>query len=412
MRKGVIGYPLGHSYSKLIHEDLAGYDYDIIELPPEEFETFLTKKEFDAINVTIPYKQRIIPFLDELDDKAKKIGAVNTVVNIDGYLKGYNTDYYGFRWMLENHDVVICDKKVAILGNGGATQAIKVVVEDMNARELKLISRTKTEETMTYEELSTTFSDVQVIINATPVGMFPHHDEAPINLLSYKNLESVIDIVYNPLKTELILQAEDLNLKAVGGLEMLVAQAKQAVEIFTNKELTDFDIERVYKKILYQKQNIVFIGMPSAGKTTLANEMARRLKLPLIDIDEEIESETGKTIKDIFKEDGEEIFRKLEMNKVHELCTNTNTVISCGGGVIKSLANVHNLKKMGVLIWVDRDLSKLISDPSRPLSKDMDAIKKLYEERLPLYENAADIHIMNNTTILEACNKIEEEIRR
>lgn len=411
MRKGVIGYPLGHSYSKLIHEDLAGYNYDILELPPEEFELFLKEKAFDAINVTIPYKQKIIPFLDELDVKAKRIGAVNTVTNVNGYLKGYNTDYYGFKWMLENHDVTIRDKKVVLLGNGGATQALKVVIHDMGAKELNIVSRYKTDETITYEELLEKFNDVEVLINATPVGMYPHHDESPLDLTNFKHLQSVVDIVYNPLKTELILQAEDLHLKAVGGLEMLVAQAKQAVEIFTGKDLNDSDIERVYKKILRQKQNIVFIGMPSAGKTTLANELAKKLNLPLIDIDEEIVKENGKPIKDIFQDDGEEFFRKLESSKIHELCTKNNTIISCGGGVVKSLTNIHNLKKMGILVWVDRDISKLMCDPSRPLSKDTQAIQRLYEERYPLYKAAADIHIENNTTITQACNEIESRIK-
>lgn len=411
MKKGVIGYPLGHSYSKLIHEDLAGYTYDILEIPPEEFEEFLKEKSFDAINVTIPYKQKIIPFLDELDDKAKKIGAVNTVTNVNGYLKGYNTDYYGFKWMLENHDVTILNKKVVILGNGGATQALKVVINDMGARELEIVSRTKTDETITYQELLETFNDVEVLINASPVGMYPNHDDSPLDLSNYKQIESVIDIVYNPLKTELILQAEDLHLKAVGGLEMLVAQAKQAVEIFTGENLVDSDIERVYKKILRQKQNIVFIGMPSAGKTTLANELAKKLNLPLIDIDEEIVKDVGKSIKDIFQDDGEDTFRKLETNKIHEVCTKNRTIISCGGGVIKSHNNIHNLKKMGILVWIDRDVSKLISDPSRPLSKDNEAIQKLYETRLPLYQAAADIHIINNTTIEQACNEIESRIK-
>lgn len=412
MRKGLIGYPLSHSYSKLIHEDVAGYSYELIEVHPDEFEHFMQAKQFDALNVTIPYKQKIIPFLDELDEKARRIGAVNTVVNENGKLKGYNTDYDGFKWMIDHHGITMKNKKVAILGNGGATKAIQCVVQDCGAKECVIISRSISSETRTYEELISTYKDVDVIVNATPVGMVPNHNATPIDLTHFTQIECVIDIVYNPLKTELLLQAEELNIQSLGGLEMLVAQAKEAIEIFTNKKFDDQVLLESIKKLRKQKQNLVFIGMPSAGKSTLAKEVAKRLEMPLIDLDEEIEGASNKTIQQIFEEDGEVAFRKLESQKIDEVCRVNHTVISCGGGVVKSQRNINQLKKMGILIWIDRDLEKLQSGPGRPLSQDRQAIQHLYEERFSLYQHAADFRIKNNTTIEEACNELISEIER
>lgn len=412
MRKGLIGYPLSHSYSKVIHEDVAGYAYDLIEIVPSNFEQFMLEKQFDALNVTIPYKQQIITYLDELDDKAKRIGAVNTVVNVSGKLIGYNTDYYGFKWMIEHHGIDLKSKRVVILGHGGATKAIQVVVHDLGASECLIVSRTKSKDTISYDDLYQLNQEIDVLINATPVGMFPNHEAAPVDLSRLSKVTAVVDIVYNPLKTELLLQTEQMNVKAVGGLEMLVAQAKEAIEIFTNKQLDDQVIVDTTKKIVKQKQNIVFIGMPSAGKTTLAKEIANHFDLSLIDIDEEIERESNKSIKDIFEIDGEEEFRRLESQKIREVCMMNHVVISCGGGVVKSLTNINQLKKMGILFWIDRDVDLLQSDSSRPLSKDTQAIKQLYEERFSLYQHAADFRIKNNTTIDEACNEIISEIER
>ncbi|MEG0169344.1 shikimate kinase [Anaerorhabdus sp.] len=410
MRRGVIGYPMGHSYSKPIHEQLGGYEFEIIELHPDKFDAFLKAKEFDSVNVTIPYKQQIIPYLDELDDKAKRIGAVNTVVNDSGKLKGYNTDYYGFWWMLDDHQIEIKNKKVVILGNGGATKALKVVIQDMGAKQLLIVSRTKTDETITYDELFEKHQDVEVLINATPVGMSPKHDDCPIDLERLEKLESVVDIVYNPLKTKLILQAEKLGCKTVCGLEMLVAQAKQAVEIFTNKQLSDEDIKKVTFDIISKKENLVFIGMPSSGKTTIAKILSEQLELPFIDLDEEIVKKAGKSIKQIFEESGEEIFRDIESECVEDHCMDEGTIISCGGGVIKRNKNIEHLKKKGYLIWIDRDLAYLKSDDNRPLCKDDETMKRLYSERYSLYKDAADIRIENNNTELEVLEKIKNHL--
>lgn len=406
MKRGLIGYPLGHSYSKPIHEKLGGYPFEIVELHPDNFDSFMKEKNFVSINVTIPYKQQIIPYLDELDEKAKKIGAVNTVINQDGKLIGYNTDYYGFWWMLNHHKVMIENKKVAILGNGGATQAVKVVIEDMGAKEIVIVSRKSSDESISYEELYKQHNDIEVIINATPVGMSPKHDASPIELENFKHAESVVDIVYNPLRTKLMIDAEKLNLQTVGGLEMLVAQAKQAVEIFVDKTLSDQDIEDVHHMIKSKKENLVFIGMPSSGKTTIAKILSEELDLPFVDLDEEIVRKSGKTIKEIFAESGEDKFREIEAECVLDHCMDEGSVISCGGGVIKSSKNIEHLKKKGYLIWIDRDLEFLKSDQNRPLCKDDETMKRLYLERYPLYKEAADCRIENNNSVEEIVNKI------
>lgn len=410
MKRGLIGYPLGHSYSKPIHEQLGGYEFEIHELHPDNFDSFLKEKDFISINVTIPYKQQIIPYLNEVDEKAKKIGAVNTVINQNGKLIGYNTDYYGFWWMLDHHKIAIKNKKVAILGNGGATQACKVVIEDMGAKELLVVSRKATENSITYDELINKHHDIEVLINATPVGMSPKHDESPINLEVFQQLESVVDIIYNPLKTKLIIQAEKLGLKAITGLEMLVAQAKQAVEIFTNKVLSDQDIQEVAQAIKVKKENLVFIGMPSSGKTTIAKIISQELQLPFVDLDEEIVKKAGKTIKEIFAESGEDRFRDIESECVHDHAMDEGVVISCGGGVIKRFENIEQLKKKGYLIWIDRDLDNLKSDESRPLCKDDETMRRLYAERYPLYKEAADVQIENNNSIDDIVDKIKNHV--
>lgn len=250
MEYGLIGEKLGHSYSKIIHEKLADYNYEITPISREDFTAFMKAKDFKAINVTIPYKCDVIPFLDEIDEHAKKIGAVNTIVNCNGKLKGYNTDFYGFLYMIEHNNVKIAGKKVIVLGNGGAAKAIIAVLEYLNAGKIIIVKHKSGEGVITYEECQKYHSDLQVIVNTSPVGMYPNVDATPIDVSLYPGCEAVLDIIYNPLKTKLLQQAEGLGIKAVNGLEMLVAQAKKAVEHFLNKELDDSVIDDVYKKIL------------------------------------------------------------------------------------------------------------------------------------------------------------------
>jgi shikimate dehydrogenase len=250
MDYGLIGEKLGHSYSKIIHEKLADYQYDLRPLAPDELDSFMLAKDFKAINVTIPYKQEVIPYLDELHPHAKEIGAVNTIVNRDGKLYGFNTDYYGFLYMIEHNNIEIKDKKCLVLGNGGAAKAVIAVLKQLQAKNILLVSRRKSEETITYDECIQKHSDAQIIVNTTPVGMYPDIDNSPINLNNFHSCEAVLDIIYNPIKTKLTLQAEEKNIKALTGLEMLIAQAKKAVEYFLDIKLDDAVMEKIYEDLI------------------------------------------------------------------------------------------------------------------------------------------------------------------
>ncbi len=250
MRYGLIGEKLGHSYSKLIHEMLADYTYDLIPLTREEFTAFMEKRDFTAINVTIPYKQAVIPYLDELHPLAKEIGAVNTIVNRDGHYIGYNTDFYGFKYMLEHNQIVIKDKKCLILGSGGTSHTVRAVLKHLGAAEILIVSRKDTEDSVSYENCYKNHADAQIIVNTTPLGMYPNVDAAPLDLSSFVSCEAVVDAIFNPLETKLIQQAHELGKKGITGLEMLVAQAKQAIEYFLGKELAEESIDETHRKLL------------------------------------------------------------------------------------------------------------------------------------------------------------------
>ncbi|WMJ87642.1 shikimate dehydrogenase family protein [Anaerocolumna sp. MB42-C2] len=250
MEYGLIGEKLGHSYSKIIHEKLADYDYELTPLSKVEFESFMEVRDFKAINVTIPYKRDVIPYLDEMDDNAKRIGAVNTIVNKNGKLIGHNTDFFGFLYMIKHNSIIVENKKVIVLGNGGAAQAVLAVFEHLKAQNIIIVKRISGDGVISYEECRKYHSDAQLIVNTSPVGMYPNVDSSPIDLTLYQNCEAVLDIIYNPLKTKLLLQAEELGMKAVNGLEMLVAQAKYAVEFFLDKDIKDEVIDEIHEKIL------------------------------------------------------------------------------------------------------------------------------------------------------------------
>ncbi len=253
MEYGLIGEKLGHSYSKIIHEKLADYSYELAPLTREEFKIFMEDRKFTAINVTIPYKKDVIPYLDELDDNAKKIGAVNTIVQTDGKLVGHNTDFSGFLYMVQHNGINVDGKKVVVLGNGGASKAVIAVLNYLSASEIIVVKVLPADGVITYEECYEKHSDAQVIVNTSPVGMYPNVAASPIDVSLFPNCEAVLDIIYNPLKTKLLIQAEELGLKAVNGLEMLIAQAKYAVEFFLEKEIDEKEIDRIYQEILVEK---------------------------------------------------------------------------------------------------------------------------------------------------------------
>lgn len=408
MRRGLLGAKLGHSYSKMIHEELGGYPYDLIELDEEQLDLFLRKQEFDALNVTIPYKKTVIPYLNQIDEKAKQIGAVNTIVCRDKKLIGTNTDYYGFYFMLQQAKIEVTDKKVIVLGNGGAAQAVIAVLKQLKAKEIILVKRNPSSETISYEACYQDHCDAQVIVNTSPVGMFPHLQECPIDLDMLPHLESVADIIYNPLRTRLIVLALEKGCKTAQGLTMLVGQAAQAIELFSQQSVSLTRIKQMTKKIIQEKRNLVLIGMPSCGKSTLAKRLSNMLDRPMVDSDDEIVKKAGMSIRELFDTQGEQAFRKIEKEVIDELSQRTGLIIATGGGVVKNLENCRSLRQNGFVVFVDRNPNYLLVDPNRPLSKDRETILAMYSERYLLYRQAADVVVKNNGSLNKTLARIAQ----
>ena len=395
MEYGLIGEKLGHSFSKIIHEKLADYTYELCPLAKDELDAFMTAKQFKAINVTIPYKQDVIPYCDVLDDSAKRIGVVNTIVNRDGKLFGYNTDFAGFLYNLNAHGITLKDKKVMICGSGGTCKTVTAVAEYMGAKEILVVSRSKKENAVTYEECIR-HKDVDVVVNASPKGMYPDNGESPLDLSNFPNCKAVVDVIYNPLKTRLLQQAEQLGMKAVNGLEMLVAQAKFAVEHFLSTEIENDKIDQITLELLKQLTNIVLIGMPSSGKTLTGKALCKYIDKTVVDTDAVIVERSGMSIKEMFARHGEAYFRQWEHDVIEEFSKQNGLIIATGGGAIKNEENIQNLKQTGVVMFIDRDLEHLLVTDDRPLSKDTNAVAKLYEERYPLYTKYGDLRVPNN----------------
>lgn len=412
MRYGLIGEKLGHSFSKDIHERIADYTFDLIPLSKEEFKTFMEKKEFTALNVTIPYKKDVIPYLDEMDEHAKAIGAVNTIVNRDGKLKGYNTDFTGFLYMVKKHNVHMEGKKVLIIGNGGASAAIQAVVQHESAGSMVIVDVVPGNGAISYDEMFSSHLDAEIIINTSPIGMYPRIGNAPIDISMFHKCEAVLDVIYNPILTRLCFEAQEMDIKRVNGLEMLIAQAKQSVEFFLDKSIDDQIIDDIYQDMLRERCNIVLIGMPSAGKTTIGKMLENRMQKDFIDLDDIIIEKAGKSIPEIFEESGEAGFRAIETEAAIEVSKLNNKIIATGGGTIKHKVNMDYLRQNGITIFIDRDVDKLISsDPNRPLSKSTDALEKMHAERLPLYQKYAAYVAVNNSDIESTVTEIEEAYR-
>ena len=364
MEYGLIGEKLGHSFSKIIHEKLADYTYELCPLAKDELDAFMTAKQFKAINVTIPYKQDVIPHCDVLDDSAKRIGVVNTIVNRDGKLFGYNTDFAGFLYNLNAHGITLKDKKVMICGSGGTCKTVTAVAEYMGAKEILVVSRSKKENAVTYEECIR-HKDVDVVVNASPKGMYPDNGESPLDLSNFPNCKAVVDVIYNPLKTRLLQQAEQLGMKAVNGLEMLVAQAKFAVEHFLSTEIENDKIDQITLELLKQLTNIVLIGMPSSGKTLTGKALCKYIDKTVVDTDAVIVERSGMSIKEMFARHGEAYFRQWEHDVIEEFSKQNGLIIATGGGAIKNEENIQNLKQNGVVMFIDRDLEHLLVTDDR-----------------------------------------------
>lgn len=411
MEYGLIGERLGHSYAKEVHEALCDYDYRLWPLPTEqEAHEFMKKRNFRAINVTIPYKQLVIPYCTWLEPKAKAIGAVNTIVNRDGFLHGYNTDYDGFLYMARQYGVDFKGKTVLVLGTGSTSHTVNAVAMDEGAKEVIFVSRSPKQGAITYEQ-APSHSEVQIIINTTPAGMYPKVGECHIQPADFPNLEAVLDVVYNPFHTELIMRAEEAGVIAAGGLEMLVAQAVYAARHFTGQNIPESHIAPICEQIYAMRANISLVGMPSSGKTTIGRYLAQVLGRKFVDLDAEIEKETGRKPADIIREDGEEAFRDIEQRITAQIAKENGQVISCGGGVVKRKTNVRVLHQNGLIVFIDRPVELLRVGGDRPLSGSMEALRKMEEERRPIYESIADLHIKNDgDAFLDAAKAAERAI--
>ncbi len=406
MQYGCIGKKLGHSFSKEIHNALTDYTYELCEIPEEKIAEFMKKSDFKAINVTIPYKETVIPYLDVISDEAKQIGAVNTIVNKNGVLYGYNTDFFGMKLLIEKADIEIKNKTVAVLGSGGTSKTANAVVNSLGARSVYKVSRNAKGDFISYDELYSLSDNIDVIINTTPVGMYPDIYKSAVEVNKFNKLCGVVDAVYNPLRSKLVSDALSLGIKAVGGLYMLVAQAALAVEKFIEKEINEKEIENVYLALLKSKENIVLIGMPSCGKTTVGNILAKKMNREIFDSDLLVEETENTTIPEIFKVKGEEYFRSREAAAIFTLSKNNSAVISTGGGVVLNKKNIELLKENGKIFFLDRPLEKLITTSDRPLSSNKEALEKRYNERYSLYREYADVIIDASGNLDDVVNQI------
>ena len=404
MNCGLLGRKLGHSYSPQIHAFLGDYRYSLFEKEPEEVEAFLKSGDFTGLNVTIPYKKDVIPYLDELSPEAQRLGAVNTIVRRpNGSLIGHNTDYFGFRYLVRDSGLQVTGKKVLVLGSGGASNTAAAVLRELGAN-VVIISRTGENN---YENLDL-HADAAVLVNTTPVGMYPDTGRSPLRLDGFPALEGVLDVVYNPARTRILLDAERRGLVAVNGLEMLVAQAKQSAEWFTGTKIDDAVIARIHHALRLQMENIFLIGMPGCGKTTVGQQLAQRLNKKFVDADEELEKRAGRPITEIIPRDGEAAFRTLETQTLEALGKQSGLVIATGGGCVTQMRNYDLLHQNGTIFWLTRALDKLPTD-GRPLSQ-AGRLEQMYEIRRPMYRSFADAVISNDGALEDTLAEIQHEL--
>lgn len=409
MEYGCIGKKLPHSFSKIIHEKIGDYSYELVELTEEELPKFIENRDFKAINVTIPYKEAVIPYLYEMSDTAKSIGAVNTVVNRDGNLYGYNTDFYGMTALINKKGIDFNGKKVAVLGTGGTSKTANTAANSLGAKSVIKVSRNKTDSTVTYDELYGEHTDVDIIINTTPVGMFPNIYASPVDLSRFNSLSGVIDAVYNPLETKLVSDAKKQGIPAESGLYMLVGQAIKAYEIFMNKTAPENLLDNIFNDVKSQKQNIVLIGMPGSGKTTIGQAVAKKLGRDFIDSDDEIKKIIKTEISDYFSQNGEEKFRDTETQVIKDIAKSSGVVIATGGGAVLRRENIDALKMNGIIYFLDRPLSQIVPTSDRPTASSREAIEKRYNERYEIYKSSADKFVTVTGVVSDAVTEIESE---
>ena len=406
LKCGLLGQKLGHSYSPAIHGMLAGYDYQLFEREPEQLEDFLKNGDWDGITVTIPYKKAVLPYCAELSDTARRIGSVNTIVRRpDGSLYGDNTDAYGFESLVRKSGIQVQGKKALVLGSGGASVTVVAVLKLLGAESVTVISRGSEDN---YDNLSR-HADARIIANTTPVGMYPNNGQAAVDLAQFPQCEGVLDVVYNPARTALLLQAEKLGIPCAGGLYMLVAQAKRSSELFTGSSIPDSEIGRIEKVLSGQMKNIVLVGMPSSGKSTLAAALGEKLGRPVYEADALIEQEAGMDIPAIFARYGEGHFRALETEILSRLGKLSGAVISTGGGCVTREENYDLLHQNGTIVWLQRGTEKL-DKTGRPLSLKND-LNEMYQKREPLYRRFADAAVDNNGSVKATLEQILEVLQ-
>ena len=387
---GLLGAHLEYSYSPEIHSKFGDYQYDLIEIPEEKLKEVVNSPEYDGFNVTIPYKRSVITLCDEVSSEALRIGAVNTIVKENGLKKGYNTDYFGFCYMLKRNNIELKGKKCMVLGNGGASAMVQTVMRDQGASEIVVVSRHGEDN---YDNLDRHF-DSEIIVNATPVGMYPNNGVSLVNVDDFPNLSGAVDLIYNPNKTKFILDATTRGIPACGGLSMLVAQAEKSSELFQHRVIDDEEIDAAIYDIRSELLNVVLIGMPGAGKTFLGRRIAEREHRKFIDLDDLIVEREGMSIPEIFRTKGEDYFRNVETEVLRETCKMSGVVIACGGGIVKRKQNYNRAKQNSRIIWVKRDLDKLDTE-GRPISQTK-SVEEIYEARKDLYEAWSDYFIDNN----------------
>lgn len=385
MKFALIGEKLSHSFSKSIHEAFGKYSYDLVSVSKDNLASFVANCEYDGFNVTIPYKKDIMKFCTCISPSAKEIGCVNTVLKKDGKLYGYNTDFDGFSALSKRSGIGFDGKRVAVLGSGGTSLTVSAVAKSQNAKKINIISRSGI---FNYENTAK-WNDCEIIINTTPVGMFPNSGASPVNISDFPLCTGVLDVIYNPLCTKLVFDARQKNIPASNGLYMLVYQAKRAFEIFTGESLSDEKTEEIFQNLLKKMTNIVLIGMPGCGKTTLGQTLAKETCRELIDTDEEIVKKTNMSIPEIFEKYGEDYFRSLETSVTREFGSLSVKIIATGGGIVTRDENFYPLKQNGILCYIQSDPENLATE-NRPLSKDLDSLKKMEKVRRPLYKKFAD----------------------
>ncbi len=397
----LLGKPLGHSFSAPIHRRMGSPDYSLIELEERELESFLRRADLGGVNVTIPYKRTVIPLCDEIDSEARSIGAVNTIVNRDGRLVGYNTDKPGFEYALRRARIDVRNKKAVVLGSGGTSLTARAALKSLGSSEIVTISRRGEDN---YDNISR-HSDAAIVVNTTPVGMYPNCPAAPLSLDVFPECEGLMDVVFNPLRTGLIMEAEERGIPHTGGLPMLVAQAYGAEQLFRGGALPADIIDECITELERDVTNIVIIGMPGSGKTTVGDVLGELTGRPHVDTDIEVLTRTGSTPADIIKGKGEAAFRKLETDILRDVCRGSGQIITTGGGVVVVPENYGILHQNGRIYCLHRPLEKLTMD-NRPLSKDIPTLAEMFQRRKPLYDRFKDVAVDNDESPAETAADI------